>query len=417
MKKEIAIIGLGYVGLPLAINLSKHFNVIGFDISSDRINELKKNNDKTKEVSKKILKSASRLFYTNNLKHISNKYIYIITVPTPVNEKKLPNLKYVKEACKIVGKLMAKNAIVIFESTVYPGVTETICAPILSSKSGYKLNKGFFLGYSPERINPGDKEHSVDKIVKVVSGSNKNITEVIGAIYKTITKAGIFYAKNIEVAETAKAIENAQRDLNIAFMNEISLLCQKIGISIYDVLDAAKTKWNFLPFYPGLVGGHCIGVDPYYLAHIAKKLGADTNVILAGRNLNDSMTKIIFKNIKRIVKKNCKILQIGISFKENIPDIRNSKAAELAKLLIESKYNIEIYDPVVNFIDVKNEYGIELNEPSGKYDYIIIAVAHNFLNKFDNINNKFLKNKATLFDLTGKYRNKLDNTKYKYWSL
>ena len=298
MKKEIVVIGLGYVGLPLAINLSKNYNIIGFDIDIERVNDLK-NNDRTKEVSSNALRSASNLSFTNDLNGILKKYIYIITVPTPVNKKKLPNLKYVKEACKIVGKSMAKKAIVIFESTVYPGVTEGICAPILSHQSGYKLNNGFYLGYSPERINPGDKDHSVDKIVKVVSGSDKNITKVIGNIYKTIIKAGIFYAKSIEVAETAKAIENAQRDINIAFINEISLLCQKIGISVYDVLDAAKTKWNFLPFYPGLVGGHCIGVDPYYLAHIAKKLGADTNVILAGRNLNDSMTKIVFKNMRK----------------------------------------------------------------------------------------------------------------------
>ena len=311
---------------------------------------------------------------------------------------------------------MAKNSIIIFESTVYPGVTKNICSPIIARYSGYKLNKNFFLGYSPERINPGDKKHSVEKITKVVSGSDTKTANIIGKIYNKIIKAGIFHAKSIEVAETAKAIENAQRDINIAFINEIALLCQKLNLSVYDVLDAAKTKWNFLPFYPGLVGGHCIGVDPYYLAHIAKKLDMHTDVILAGRRLNDNMTEIIFNIIKKNISKKSKILQIGISFKENVPDIRNSKAAELAKLFLKNNFNIEVYDPVVNKFEVENNYSIKLSDLEGKYDGLIIAVSHNFIRN-NNIIVNCLKNKANVFDITGKYKTIFNNDKFKYWSM
>ena len=309
------------------------------------------------------------------------------------------------------------NAIIIFESTVYPGVTEKVCAPILAKRSGLELNKNFFIGYSPERINPGDKKHSVDKIVKVVSGSNKEITKIIGKIYKTIIKAGIFYAKSIEVAETAKAIENAQRDINIAFINEIALLCQKLDISIYDVLDAAKTKWNFLPFTPGLVGGHCIGVDPYYLAHVAKKLGAKADVILSGRRLNDKMTNIVYRKIEEQLKVDSSILQIGVSFKENVPDIRNSKAAELAKTFINKNYNIEVYDPVVDPEEVNNTYKIKLSNPKRKYDCIIIAVPHKFIEKNRNIILEHTKKSTIIFDITGKYKSIFSKYDLKYWSL
>ena len=312
---------------------------------------------------------------------------------------------------------MAEGSIIIFESTVYPGVTENICAPILAKYSGYKLNQNFFLAYSPERINPGDKKHSVDKITKVVSGSNDEIASIVGKIYKKVIKAGVFQAKSIEVAETAKAIENAQRDINIAFVNEIALLCQKLDISVYDVLEAAKTKWNFLPFYPGLVGGHCIGVDPYYLSHIAKKLGMQTDVILSGRRLNDNMTKVIFDIIKKNISKKSKILQLGISFKENVPDIRNSKAAELAKLFKKNNYNIEVYDSVVNKLEVEENYNIKLSELKGRYDNLIIAVSHNFLNNNNKMIVKCLKDKANIFDITGKFKNIFNKDKYNYWSL
>jgi len=417
LNKEIVVIGLGYVGLPLAVKLSANFRVIGYDISQHRIRELKENIDSTKEITKSELKKAKKLLYTSDKALISEKYIYIVTVPTPVKNNNSPDLSLLKNACKLVGKNINKKAIIIFESTVYPGVTEKICAPIIAKESKYNLNEDFYLGYSPERINPGDTKHSLDKIIKVVSGSNDKITKTIGKIYSKIIKAGIFYAKSIEVAETAKAIENAQRDINIAFVNEISLLCQKLNISVYDVLETARTKWNFLPFQPGLVGGHCIGVDPYYLAYIAKKLGSSADVILSGRRLNDNMTSIIFKKIEKQVSLKSRILQIGISFKENVPDIRNSKAAELAKQFITKKYKIDIYDPVVNSLEVNHTFGIKLSKLRGKYDHIIIAVSHKFLLK-DNINIlQYTKNSTKVFDITGKYKDKFSKNNINYWSL
>ena len=417
LNKEIVVIGLGYVGLPLAVKLSTNFRVIGYDISPNRIKELKDFTDSTKEIKKSVLKKAKNILFTSEKSNISNKYIYIITVPTPVKKNKLPDLSLLKNACKLVGKNINKGAIIIFESTVYPGVTENICAPIIAKESKFNLNEGYYLGYSPERINPGDNKHSLDKIIKVVSGSDKRITKIIGKIYETIITAGVFYAKSIEVAETAKAIENAQRDINIAFVNEVSLLCQKLNISVYDVLSAAKTKWNFLPFQPGLVGGHCIGVDPYYLAHIAKKLNSSSDVILSGRRLNDRMTGIVFKEIQKQITKGSRILQIGISFKENVPDIRNSKSAELAQLFIEKRYKIDIHDPVVNPKEVKSEFGLTLSKLSGKYDYIIIAVAHDFIYK-NSINIlKYAKKSSTVFDITGKFKKQLSKNNIKYWSL
>ena len=417
LNKDIVVIGLGYVGLPLAVKLSSAFNVIGYDISQNRINDLKNYYDSTKEISKSELKKANNLTVTYDKNLINKKYVYIVTVPTPVKSNNLPDLSLLKSACKLVGKNINKNAIIIFESTVYPGVTEKVCAPILAKESGFKLNDTFYLGYSPERINPGDAKHSVEKITKVVSGSNAEITKVIGNIYNTIIKAGVFYAKSIEVAETAKAIENAQRDINIAFVNEIALLCQKLNISVYDVLDTAKTKWNFLPFQPGLVGGHCIGVDPYYLAHIAKKLGAKADIILSGRRLNDKMASIVFNEIEKQISLNDRILQIGISFKENVPDIRNSKAAELAKAFIDKNYKINVFDPIVDNTEVNKNFGIKLAKLAGSYDVIIIAVSHKFLsNKSINLL-KHTKKSTKIFDITGKYRNMFAAKNIKYWSL
>ena len=417
LNKDIVVIGLGYVGLPLAVKLSSAFNVIGYDISQNRINDLKNYYDSTKEISKSELKKAKNLIITFDKNLIKKKYVYIITVPTPVKKNNLPDLSLLKNACRLVGKNINKNAIVIFESTVYPGVTEKICGPILAKESNFKLNNTFYLGYSPERINPGDTKHSVEKITKVVSGSSVEITKVIGKIYNTIIKAGVFYAKSIEVAETAKAIENAQRDINIAFVNEIALLCQKLNISVYDVLDAAKTKWNFLSFEPGLVGGHCIGVDPYYLAHIAKKLGAKADIILSGRRLNDNMTSIIFNEIEKQISLNDRILQIGISFKENVPDIRNSKSAELAKAFIDKNYNINVYDSIVNSNEVNKIFGIKLSKLIGRYDVIIIAVSHKFLSNKSIDLLKHIKKSTKIFDISGKYRNMFSSEGIKYWSL
>ena len=416
LNKKIVVVGLGYVGLPLAVRLSTYFDVIGYDISSSRISALRQYSDKTNEVSKKELKQAKKLSFTNESHDIQNQYIYIVTVPTPVNKMNLPDLSILKAACKVVGKNIKNQSIIIFESTVYPGVTEKICAPIISKESKLVYNKNFYIGYSPERINPGDKKHKVEDIVKVVSGSTDKITKIIGKIYKTIIKAGVFYAKSIEVAETAKAIENAQRDINIAFINEISLLCGKLDISIYDVLDAAKTKWNFLDFHPGLVGGHCIGVDPYYLAHVAKKVKANTEVILAGRRINDKMANIIFKKIVKLITLKSRVLQIGISFKENVPDIRNSKAAELASMFIKKKYNLDIYDPVVDKDEVLSAYNISLDNPSGKYDCIIITVPHKIIFKDKNFK-QFLNKSSIIFDITGNYRNYFTKDKYNYFSL
>ena len=417
LNKDIVVIGLGYVGLPLAVKLSSVFNVIGYDISQNRINDLKNYFDSTKEISKSELKKAKSLIVTSDKNLINKKYIYIITVPTPVKSNNLPDLSLLKSACKLVGKRINKNAIIIFESTVYPGVTETVCGPIIAKESNLKYNKTFYLGYSPERINPGDTKHSVEKITKVVSGSNIEISKVVGKIYNTIIKAGVFYAKSIEIAETAKAIENAQRDINIAFVNEIALLCQKLNISVYDVLDAAKTKWNFLPFEPGLVGGHCIGVDPYYLAHIAKKVGAKADIILSGRRLNDKMTSLVFDIIEKEISLNDRILQIGISFKENVPDIRNSKAAELAKSFIDKNYNINVFDTIVDSDEVNKSFGIKLSKLIGRYDVIIIAVSHNFLTN-ESINLlKYIKKSSKIFDITGKYRNLFSTKNIKYWSL
>jgi len=417
LNKDIVVIGLGYVGLPLAVKLSAVFNVIGYDISQTRINDLKNYYDSTKEISKNALKKAKNLVVTFDKNLINKKYLYIITVPTPVKSNNLPDLSLLKSACKLVGKRINKNAIIIFESTVYPGVTEKVCGPIIAKESNLKYNKSFYLGYSPERINPGDTKHSVEKITKVVSGSNVEILKVIGCIYNTIIKAGVFYAKSIEIAETAKAIENAQRDINIAFVNEIALLCQRLNISVYDVLDAAKTKWNFLPFEPGLVGGHCIGVDPYYLAHIAKKVGAKADIILSGRRLNDQMTSLVFNIIEKKISSNDRILQIGISFKGNVPDIRNSKAAELAKLFIDKNYNINVYDTIVDSAEVNKSFSIKLSKLAGRYDVIIIAVSHNFLTDQSIDFLKYIKSSSKIFDITGKYKNMFSGKNIKYWSL
>ena len=416
LRKKIVVVGLGYVGLPLAVRLSSHFDVIGYDISLSRISELRKYSDKTNEVSKTELKQAKKLSFTNESYKIQDQYIYIVTVPTPVDKNNLPDLSILKSACKIVGNSIKNQSIVIFESTVYPGVTEKICAPIIAKASKLIYNKSFYIGYSPERINPGDKKHKVEDIVKVVSGSTEKITKTIGKIYNTIIKAGVFYAKSIEVAETAKAIENAQRDINIAFINEISLLCGKLDISIYDVLDAAKTKWNFLDFHPGLVGGHCIGVDPYYLAHVAKKVKSNAEVILAGRRINDKMANIIFKKIVKLILPNSRILQIGVSFKENVPDIRNSKAAELASMFINEKYDLEIYDPVVDKDEVLSTYNLSLAKPTGKYDCIVITVPHKIIFKDKNFK-EFMNKSSIIFDITGTYRNYFAKGKYNYFSL
>ncbi len=394
MNKKLAIIGLGYVGLPLAVEFGKKFETVGFDINKERIEELKEGYDRTLEVDSENLKSAKKLSFTTELDDIKDANIYIVTVPTPIDSFKRPDLTPLLKASETVGKVLKKGDIVIYESTVYPGATEEDCVPILEKFSGLKFNKDFFCGYSPERINPGDKEHTVTKIKKVTSGSTPEVAKEVDELYKSIIEAGTHLAPSIKVAEAAKVIENAQRDINIAFVNELAMIFNKMGIDTNAVLEAAATKWNFLKFKPGLVGGHCIGVDPYYLTHKAQQLGYNPEIILAGRRLNDNMgifvanqvVKLMIKKGKRI--EGSKILVLGITFKENCPDIRNSRVIDVINELKDFGCNVEVYDPWADKEEVKKEYGINLltkedNIDLSKYDAIVVAVAHDEFKKMD----------------------------------
>ncbi|MBQ0735332.1 nucleotide sugar dehydrogenase [Aquimarina celericrescens] len=383
-ENKIAIIGLGYVGLPLAVEFGKHkFNVIGYDINSSRIEELQKGIDITNEVTEKELKSVDSVYYTSNEKELSTVNIYIVTVPTPIDAFKQPDLRPLESASELVGRYLTKGNIVIYESTVFPGCTEEICVPLLEQFSGLKFNTDFFCGYSPERINPGDKVRRVHNIVKVTSGSNEKIAELVDELYGTIVTVGTHKASSIKVAEAAKIIENTQRDLNISFVNELALIFDKMNIDTLEVLEAAGTKWNFLPFRPGLVGGHCIGVDPFYLTHKAESLGYHPQVILSGRKINDEMgVHIANKIVKLMVReghrvKNAKALMLGITFKENCPDIRNSKVIDVIDELKEFGISVDVYDPHADSKEVKHEYDIDLIEtPNRKYNVIVLTVGH-----------------------------------------
>jgi len=390
-KESICVVGLGYVGLPLAISFSKHFNIIGFDINPVRINELKFGIDRTKEISKEELSNANILF-TSDEDHIKKCKFIIITVPTPIDKHKVPDLKPVFSASTIVGRNLQKNSIVVYESTVYPGLTEEECVPILEKESGLIWKKDFYVGYSPERINPGDKVHRFESILKVVSGDTDYSLDLISGIYSSVVKAGIFKAKSIKVAEAAKVIENTQRDINIALMNELSMIFHKIGIDTKDVLEAASTKWNFLRFEPGLVGGHCISVDPYYLTFKAQELGHHPEVILSGRRVNDNMPNFVVQNVLKLFIKakkqieSSKVLILGISFKENIPDIRNSKAIDIYNELKDFGVEAYIYDPHVYKDEAFREYQIELLPDvfyQAPYDAVIVAVKHNAFSQYD----------------------------------
>jgi UDP-N-acetyl-D-galactosamine dehydrogenase len=382
-EKKIAIIGLGYVGLPLAVEFGKQFDVLGFDINKTRIDELNKSIDRTLESTFEELKSAIHLNFTSNEEDLKSCNIFIVTVPTPIDKFKAPNLLPLLKASKTIGKILKKGDIVIYESTVYPGCTEEDCVPVLEENSKLKFNVDFFCGYSPERINPGDKFNTLTKIKKVTSGSNPEAAIFVDNLYKSIITAGTHLAPNIKVAEASKAIENAQRDVNISFVNELALIFDRIGIDTQDVLDAAGTKWNFLKYKPGLVGGHCIGVDPYYLAHKAQSLGYYPEVILSGRRVNDNMGMFIANKVVKlmiqneIVIKGAKVLLLGVTFKENCPDIRNSKVADIHNELKQFGLEVDVYDPHVNYEDVKNEYKIEIVDKLSKYDSIILAVSHN----------------------------------------
>ena len=391
-KNKIGIIGLGYVGLPLAIEFSKFYQVVGFDIDQQRIQELLNNFDRTMEAESIILENLKNLSFSFETKDLNNCDIFIVTVPTPINQFKSPNLTPLIEASKMLGKIIKKGSIIIYESTVYPGCTEEVCIPIIELNSGLSFNKDFFCGYSPERINPGDKKNTLTKIVKVTSGSTPKIADIIDNLYKSIIKAGTFKASSIKVAEASKAIENAQRDVNISFVNELALIFDKLNIDTNEVLEAAATKWNFIKYKPGLVGGHCIGVDPYYLAYKAESLGYYPEVILSGRRINDRMgTFVANKLIKIMIGKNLqilnsKILIMGITFKENCPDVRNTKVIDIRKELLEYGCEVDIVDCWASQEEVKKELGIEIinnlnNLKLEKYTGIILAVSHlEFLN-------------------------------------
>ncbi len=406
-KDSIGIIGLGYVGLPLAIEFANIIKVIGFDLDKKRINELNNNFDRTREVSKNKISKTRNIIYTNNQSKLCHCKIYIVTVPTPINKNKIPDLSNILNACKILGGLIHKNNIIIFESTVYPGATEEECVPILEKYSKLKYNVDFFCGYSPERINPGDKLHTVKNIIKVVSGSNKNVTKTINNLYKKIVTAGTYIAPSIKVAEAAKAIENTQRDLNIAYVNELSIIFDKMNIETREVLAAAETKWNFIKFEPGLVGGHCISVDPYYLTYKSKKEGYEPKFILSGRKINDGMAKYIANKFHKkftdnnIKIKKPKILIMGLTFKENCPDIRNTQIVNVVKALKSKNYAVDIYDPWVDPKEAKSQYGLNLkfNLKDNQYEGIIIAVAHDIFKKMGETRiYKLMKKKSVLFD-------------------
>jgi UDP-N-acetyl-D-glucosamine/UDP-N-acetyl-D-galactosamine dehydrogenase len=384
-NKKIALIGLGYVGLPLAVEFGKKREVIGFDINRNRVEELKKGIDTTLETTKKEIKDAAFLSFTSILDDIKNCSIYIVTVPTPIDKKKRPDLTPLENSSESVGKILKKGDIVIYESTVYPGATEEVCVPILEQKSGLTFNKDFYCGYSPERINPGDKEHRITSIKKVTAGSTPEIAIEVDKLYLEIITAGTHRASSIKVAEAAKVIENTQRDVNIALINELALIFNKLNIDTESVLEAAGTKWNFLPFRPGLVGGHCIGVDPYYLTHKAIEVGYNPEMILAGRRLNDSMGPYVANQVlklmtkKRIHAVDANILIMGLAFKENCPDLRNTRVVDLVKEFKGFNCNVDVYDPWVSKDEALHEYNIKpIDKPiKSKYDVILLAVAHN----------------------------------------
>jgi UDP-N-acetyl-D-galactosamine dehydrogenase len=409
-EKKVAVIGLGYVGLPLAVEFGRKYNTIGFDINSSRISELNRYIDSTLEVDNEYLKEtlSNGLFRVSQDKSdLRNSNVFIITVPTPTDKNNRPVLTPLIRASETVGSVLKKGDIVIYESTVYPGVTEDECVPVLERVSNLKLNEDFFVGYSPERINPGDKQHTITKILKVTSGSTPEAAETIDQLYKSIIEAGTYKASSIKVAEAAKVIENSQRDINIAFVNELSMIFTLIGINTHEVLEAAATKWNFLKFKPGLVGGHCIGVDPYYLAQKAQELGYHPEIILAGRRLNDQMGKYVAaETIKLMIRKDIQVkgssvLVLGFTFKENCPDVRNTKVIDIVKELQSYHVNFMVVDPWAKPTDVNKEYQLEIHQtiPDVKFDAIILAVGHNEFSGIDFKN--ILNENAVLYDVKG----------------
>ena len=421
-EKKLAVIGLGYVGLPIALEFSKKLSVIGFDINASRIEMMRRQIDPSQELEKEAFNDCD-IEFTNDLSVLKQASFYIVAVPTPVDEHNVPDLIPIQSASKTIGHVISKGDYVVYESTVYPGCTEEDCLPIIEELSGLKICTDFKLGYSPERINPGDKAHTLSSIIKVVSGCDDESLEEIAKVYELVVKAGVHRASSIKVAEAAKIIENTQRDLNIALMNELSIIFDKMNINTYEVLEAAGTKWNFLKFYPGLVGGHCIGVDPYYLTHKSKELGYDSQVILAGRAINDGMAGYVAKKVLQHIihnngnVKDAKVLVMGATFKENVSDIRNSKVADVIKELKSYSLNVEVTDPYASSDECKHEYGFELvTHPAGDYDAVIITVPHNeYISMNDNSFVELSKPHGLIADLKGTYRGKINSRHY--WSL
>jgi UDP-N-acetyl-D-glucosamine/UDP-N-acetyl-D-galactosamine dehydrogenase len=421
-KEKLSVIGLGYVGLPIALEFAKKISVIGFDISERRIALMKKGIDPSNELDKDAFDNSDILF-TSAIEDLKKASFHIVAVPTPIDKNNLPDLTCIISASETAGKAIKKGDYIVFESTVFPGATEEVCVPIIEKISGLRSGVDFKIGYSPERINPGDKLHTLSSVVKITSGCDEESSEEIAKVYGTVVKAGIHRAPSIKVAEAAKIIENTQRDLNIALMNELSIIFHKMNINTFDVLEAAGTKWNFLKFFPGLVGGHCIGVDPYYLTFKANELGHFAQVITSGRAVNDGMSKFIANElVKEILHTgknllNTKVLVMGVTFKENVSDIRNSKVADLVAELQSYGMKVDVIDPVANHDEVKHEYGIDMiNEPSGKYDSVILAVAHHkYTSLEETYFNNLLDEKGVLFDIKGLYRNR--SSKFRYMSL
>lgn len=424
-REKISVIGLGYVGLPLAVEFAKKCNVIGFDLNEGKIALYKQGKDVTNEVGEEIKKT--KVEFTCDESNLSEALFHIVAVPTPINEDNTPDLRPLVSACEILGRNIQKNSVVVFESTVYPGVTEEICAPIIEKESGLKCGSDFKIGYSPERINPGDKIHRLSSIKKIVSGMDEGTLDIVAKMYELVVDAGVYRASNIKVAEAAKVIENSQRDINIAFMNELSIIFNKIGIDTKEVLEAAATKWNFMKFSPGLVGGHCIGVDPYYLTYLAEKEGYHPDVILSGRRINDNMGKYVAENtIKLMIKagkniKNAKVGIYGITFKENCPDIRNSKVIDIIKELNEYGVTPIISDCCADVAEIEKQYGLSCTneEIKEKLDVVICAVAHEEYRKIriDKLNECFV-NQKILIDVKGIFdKEELEKSGYYYWRL
>ena len=423
--RRIAVIGLGYVGLPLAVALANHYRLTGYDINAERIAELISGNDRTREVDTERLCGTPARF-THDDAQIAGHDIYIVTVPTPVDGHNVPDLGAVRAASRLVGRVIAKGAIVVYESTVYPGVTEDVCGPEIEAESGLVCGTDFFLGYSPERINPGDKVHTVDKITKVLAGQTEAVTTVLSEIFSKLTSGGVFVATDIKTAEAAKVIENAQRDINIAFVNEVATICQKMGLSVHDVLEAAGTKWNFLGFSPGLVGGHCIGVDPFYLAHAAMSIGHHPEIILAGRRINDSMGAFVAECVARELAQTgrgagSRILVLGLTFKENVPDLRNTRVVDIIAALKDRGFKVDVHDAFANVAEAEQFYGIHLlphlDDATG-YHCVIGAVPHEPYCALDADRlTAMLEDCGLIADIKGMWRGMKTPNGYNRWQL